>query len=97
MSNPRIIALETANPTTSFSQEELLALTPYTTSDGEAFSFTAASSIATCTWTGPPFAPPRPRTNSAPGTAKPALRSAAWRFNAPWKRQDARGERSTLW
>jgi len=30
MSNPRIVALGTASPTTSFSQEELLALTPYT-------------------------------------------------------------------
>jgi len=30
MPNPRIIALDTANPSTSFSQEELLAFTPYT-------------------------------------------------------------------
>lgn len=30
MPNPRIIALETANPTTSFSQKELLALASYT-------------------------------------------------------------------
>lgn len=30
MPNPRIVALETANPATSYTQEELLALTPYT-------------------------------------------------------------------
>lgn len=37
MPNPRIIALGTANPTTSFSQEELLALTPYTDRDRRGF------------------------------------------------------------
>ena len=30
MAHPRIVALGTANPTTQFSQEELLALSPYT-------------------------------------------------------------------
>ncbi|MCZ7625312.1 MAG: hypothetical protein M5R38_05300 [Candidatus Methylomirabilis sp.] len=43
MANPRIVALETANPVTSFSQEELLAFTPYT--DGRRRGFFLNSGI----------------------------------------------------